>query len=56
MIDLASRRVVRRDVGALGPGQHLVVLDSSPGLRSGLYFLRLTQDGHRLTSRVVLIR
>ncbi|TMQ58626.1 MAG: T9SS type A sorting domain-containing protein [Candidatus Eisenbacteria bacterium] len=54
LYDLAGRRVARRDVGALGPGRHMVAL--APGRRPGLYFLRLAQGGRVLSARVVLIR
>src|SRR5207247_10493008 len=53
LYDLAGRWVARRDVGALGPGRHMVAL--APGRRPGLYFLRLAQGGRVLSPRVVLI-
>jgi hypothetical protein len=56
MLDVAGRRVMRRDVGSLGPGPHMVMLDSSLGVKSGLYFLRLRQGEQELHGRVVLIR
>jgi hypothetical protein len=56
LIDIAGRHVLRRDVGPLGPGRHGVELGVSHPLRPGLYFLRLTQSGRELKSRVVLIR
>ncbi len=55
VIDVAGRRVLRRDVGALGPGSHVVTLDS-PRLRAGLYFIRLMHGGQVLRARMVLIR
>ncbi len=55
VIDLAGRRVLRRDVGGLGPGSHVVTLDS-PRLRAGLYFIRLMHGGQVLRARMVLIR
>jgi hypothetical protein len=56
LIDIAGRRVVRREVGSLGPGQHVVALGTSPALRAGLYFLRLVQGGRVLHARVAVIR
>ncbi|HEY3215998.1 MAG TPA: T9SS type A sorting domain-containing protein, partial [Candidatus Eisenbacteria bacterium] len=56
LIDIAGRRVARREVGSLGPGRHVVQLGASPRLRSGLYFLRLIQGERVLRARVVLIR
>jgi hypothetical protein len=53
LIDIAGRRVARRQVGALGPGPHLVTLGPSLRLKSGLYFLRLVQGERALTTRVV---
>jgi hypothetical protein len=56
LIDIAGRRVLRRQVGDLGPGPHQVTLRASPGLRSGLYFLRLIQNDRVLSARLVLMR
>jgi hypothetical protein len=56
MIDVAGRRVERREVGTLGPGPHVVTLGGAPRLKSGIYFLRLTQGEDVLRSRVVLVR
>ena len=56
LIDLEGRRVLRRDVSALGPGRHTLELDRARRLRPGMYFIRLTQAGHALTARVALVR
>jgi uncharacterized repeat protein (TIGR01451 family) len=56
LIDIAGRRVARREVGSLGPGRHVLALGGSPRLRSGLYFLRLIQGQRVLRARVVLMR
>jgi hypothetical protein len=56
LMDIAGRRVLRREVGSLGPGRHLVTLDSSHLLRPGVYFLRLAQGGRMLHARVAVIR
>jgi len=54
VMDIAGRRVLRREVGSLGPGRHLV--DLSASLRApGLYFLRLAQGGQLLRARVAVI-
>ena len=55
LIDVSGRRVLRREVGSLGPGHHTLTL-GSPRLRPGLYFLRLAQRGRALGARVVVIR
>jgi hypothetical protein len=51
-----GRRVFRREVGALGPGPHMVPIAAQPTLRAGLYFLRLSQGPQVLHARVALIR
>ena len=55
MLDLSGRRVLLRDVGGLGSGLHSFPLDGIPGLRSGVYLLRLSQDGHSVTRRVTIV-
>ena len=55
VIDVAGRRVMRRDVSSLGPGRHTTEVGSS--MRApGLYFLRLTQGGETVRARVVKMR
>jgi hypothetical protein len=54
--DVAGREILRRDVGALGPGDHLVRLDPGRTLRPGLYFLRLESSAGSVNSRVCLLR
>ena len=56
LIDIAGRRVARRDVTSLGPGHHELAFDSPAHLKAGLYFVRLAQAGQVLTARVVLMR
>ncbi len=54
VFDPRGRRMVASEVGPLGPGAHTMSLD--PGvLPPGLYWLRLTQRGERVTRRVVVI-
>jgi len=48
--DLAGRRVASREV--TGEGAHAVELG---GLRSGVYFLRLVQNGAKVTARAVVV-
>ena len=54
LIDIAGRRVARREVGAMGPGNHELSFDTPRS--AGLYFIRLIQAGQVLTARVVLMR
>jgi hypothetical protein len=56
LIDVAGRRVTRRDIGSLGPGPHSVTLGAAPELHPGLYFIRLVQGPHTLCSRIAVIR
>jgi hypothetical protein len=56
LIDVAGRRVARREVGALGPGRHAVTLGTARELAPGLYFVRLAQGGQALNSLVAVIR
>jgi hypothetical protein len=55
VMDVAGRRVWRRDVGQLGPGRHSVDVNGSTK-RPGLYFLRLIQGGEVLRARMAVIR
>ena len=50
--DISGRRVVSREVGSGGPGWHTVQLGELP---PGVYVVRLTQAGHRLSSRMTVI-
>ena len=56
LIDIAGRRVVRRDLTGLGPGPHRLTLGDTPGVRPGLYFLRLTEGRQVRNARVVMLR
>ena len=55
LFDVAGRRVFSREVGALGAGSHVVTLDRGDELASGVYVLRLEQDGRSVTRRAVAI-
>jgi len=55
VIDVQGRRLLRRDVGSLGPGRHDVEV-SRAITRPGLYFLRLAQGGQVLRSKMVMMR
>jgi hypothetical protein len=56
VVDIAGRAVVRREVGTLGAGRHVMPLDLGPGLTPGIYWLRLSQGGRVLRARTVVIR
>jgi hypothetical protein len=54
LFDTAGRSVFARDVGSLGAGDHEVRVERV--LPSGLYFVRLTQQGKALISRILTRR
>ena len=55
LYDVAGRRVVQREVGEMGPGWHRLRLVSDTRIASGIYHLRLTQDGQTQTARVAVV-
>ena len=48
--------MLRREVGALGPGRHVLTLDGESRLRQGLYFLRLVEGPRMMSVGVALVR
>ncbi len=56
LLDLSGRRLLSRDVGALGAGEHVLSLYEAGALRAGIYLLRLTRGGTSVTARAVVIR
>jgi hypothetical protein len=54
VFDVAGRRRLSRDVGALGAGFHLVPLAGELG--SGLYVVRLTQGSSMVTRKAMIVR
>ena len=54
-LDLAGRRVLRRDLGAPGAGLHEYRFPST-ALASGIYFVRLIQNNQIRTTRLTLVR
>jgi len=54
--DVAGRRVMTREVGMLGAGQHVLPLGQAAALPAGIYVLRLTQSGHQAVARAALVR
>ncbi len=53
--DIAGRRVVTRDVGALGAGEHHIAIPESAHLPAGIYLLRLRRGEDVRTARIVLL-
>lgn len=56
LADVAGRRVLALDLAGLGPGPHRFDLGESARFRPGLYFVRLTQAGRHLSSKVAIVR
>jgi hypothetical protein len=56
LLDLAGRKIIARDVGALGPGSHVVNLAEGRALPAGVYLIRLTQGSRSAMSRAVVLR
>lgn len=56
LLDLAGRRVLRREVGSLGAGRHTVALNTGAVRAPGVYFVRLVRAGESRSTRVCLVR
>jgi hypothetical protein len=56
VIDLAGRRMLSRDLGSLGPGNHVLDLTAGRVLPSGVYVIRLTHAGQARATRAVIVR
>jgi hypothetical protein len=54
LVDVAGRVVASRDVGALGPGPHVVPLGDAARLRAGVYLLRLMHGGRTLVRKCAI--
>ena len=55
LLDVSGRRMVMRDVGALGTGRHTVNLAEGRRFAPGIYWVGLTQGTNQRMSRVVVI-
>jgi hypothetical protein len=53
LLDIAGRRVAGRELGALGPGRH--VIDLREQLPAGLYLIRLTQGARAVVRKAVVL-
>jgi hypothetical protein len=56
VVDVAGRVVGRREVGALGPGQHIVTFAEAAGWKPGIYLVRLTQGQQSQIARACILR
>jgi hypothetical protein len=55
LLDVSGRRIIGRDVGALGPGRHAVELGADRAVPPGLYLVRLTQGASQRITRVTVL-
>lgn len=56
VLDVAGRRVMRREVGRLGAGRHVIRLDETTRVAPGVYLMRLRQAGRVQFARGVVIK
>ncbi len=56
LFDLAGTRVASREVGSLGPGQHLLNLGAGARIPPGLYLIRLHQGQRSHTARAIVVK
>ena len=56
VLDVAGRQRLTDDVGALGPGSHVVRLDGLSTLEPGVFWVRLTQGNERRLTKAVIAR
>jgi hypothetical protein len=56
LFDLKGRLLARRDVGALGAGEHRVRFDDVGRVRAGIYLVRLVRGDRVLTAKACVIR
>jgi hypothetical protein len=56
LLDLAGRRVMVREVGAMGAGSHVVGLAEGRTIAPGLYVIRLSRAGRSLATRAIVVR
>ena len=55
LLDVSGRRIATREVGALGPGRHVVDMAEGSGVAPGIYFVRLIQGSNERQTRVAVI-
>ena len=56
LMDLAGRRVLVRELGALDRGIHVVRLPEARGLATGVYRVRLVQGGRSVSTPMIVAR
>src|ERR1051326_1768440 len=55
LVDVAGRLIDARDLGVVGPGEHIAFL-GRPGLPAGLYLVRVISDQTVTTRKVLILR
>jgi hypothetical protein len=55
LLDVAGRRVLRRQLDALGPGWHSIALTPDHPLPAGVYLVRLVQRGQSAIRKICLL-
>lgn len=55
LLDVTGRRLVSRQLGALDPGEHSIVLGVAGRLVPGLYFVRMVAAGETKAAKVAVI-
>jgi len=56
VLDVSGRSVLRKDLGSLGPGAHVVHISEGSELPTGVYFLRVIQAGESVSKPMIVIR
>ena len=56
LLDVAGRRVERREIGELGAGTHVVTFDRMDRLPAGVYHVRLVSGMRVAQARVSILR
>ena len=55
ILDLAGRRIAARELGWIAAGPQRVTLPALGGLRSGIYFVRITRADRVSVARLVVL-
>jgi hypothetical protein len=55
LLDIQGRLIVRREVGSLGAGRHVIGVAPDRALPTGIYLVRLTQEGRTLTTKATVL-
>lgn len=56
LLDVSGRRVVRREVGSLGPGNHVLNLGRETAIPAGVYLVRLFHGSQLLLAKGTVLR